>query len=189
MVRGATGKQAAINGLMNKDSPAPGQPLKPLDHREWRTCLALGGRCYSYYGHKQTNPRTLLPGDTMLAWHREQLAPFYKMVGEIEPWLEDVAPVSHIGIVFSERTRFQFPNCDRAPYAKMMEPIANACLQRSAPVEFVNALDLDKPLSRFKLLIAPLTSGLNDAELGHLRHYVRAGGNLCWSGVGPRELP
>lgn len=186
LVRGATGKPAAINGLMNKDSPAPGQPLKPLDRREWRTCLALGGRCYSYYGHKQTNPKTLLPSDTMLAWHREQLAPFYKMVGEIEPWLQDAQTVSHIGIVFSERTRFQFPKYDRAPYVKMMEPIANAYLQRSTPVEFVNALDLDKPLSRFKLLIAPLTSGLNEAELEHLRRYVREGGNLL---VGGDALP
>ena len=76
LIRGATGKAAAINGLMNKESPDPGQPLKPLDHQQWRTCLALGGRCYSYYGHKLTNPKTLLPDETMLVWHREQLAPF-----------------------------------------------------------------------------------------------------------------
>ena len=182
LVRGATGKAAAINGLMNKASPAPGAPLTPLDHREWRTCLALGGRCYSYYGHKQTNPRTLLPSNAMLAWHREQLAPFYKMVSEIEPWLQDAVPVSHIGIVFSERTRYQFRKYDRAPYVAMMEPIANACLHRSMPVEFVNALDLDKPLSRFKLLIVPLTSGLNAADLEHLRCYVGAGGNLLVGG-------
>jgi len=182
LVRGATGKDAVINGLMNKDSPALGQPWKPLDHREWRTCLALGGRCYSYYGHKQTNPRTLLPNETMLLWYREQLAPFYKMVGEIQPWLEGALPVSQVGIVFSERTRFHLPNCDRAPYVKMMEPIANASLARSTPVDFINALDLDKPLSRFKVLIVPLASGLENAEIDQLRRYVGAGGNLVVGG-------
>ena len=34
---GQQGKTAAINGLMNKDSPDPGASLKPLNHREWRT--------------------------------------------------------------------------------------------------------------------------------------------------------
>jgi Hypothetical glycosyl hydrolase 6 len=185
LLRGVTGKLAAINGLMNKASPAPGEPLKPLDHREWRTCLALGGRCYSYYGHKLTNPKTLLPNETMLAWHREQLAPFYKMVGEIEPWLQDAVPVSHIGIVFSEATRFRFPRYDRAPYVAAMEPIANNGLQHNAPVEFINALDLDdpqKPISRFKLLILPRTSGLSVAELDCLRRYVHDGGALLAAG-------
>jgi len=179
-LRGVMNKPAVINGLMTGNTPT--EPLVALDRRQWRTGLALGGRCYSYYGFRQANPRTLLPSDTMLAWHREQLAPFYKMVSEIEPWLQDAVPVSHIGIVFSERTRFQFPKYNRSPYVKTMEPIANACLQRSAPVEFVNALDLDKPLSRFKLLIAPLTSGLNETELEHLRRYVHDGGNLLVGG-------
>jgi hypothetical protein len=185
LLRGATGKPAAINGLMNKASPAPGAPLTPLDHREWRACLALGGRCYSYYGHKQTDHKTLLPNDTIQGWHREQLAPFYGMVSQIEPWLRDAVPVSHVGIVFSEATRFRFPCYDRAPYVAAMEPIANAGLQRSAPVEFVNALDLGKPqkqLSRFKLLILPRTSGLSATELDHLRRYVRAGGSLLVAG-------
>jgi hypothetical protein len=181
LLRGATGKPAAINGLMNKASPALGAALTPLDHREWRACLALGGRCYSYYGHKQTSHKTLLPNETIQAWHREQLAPFYAMVSQIEPWLRDAAPVSHVGVVFSEATRFRFPRYDRAPYVAAMEPIANAGLQRSAPVEFINALDLGNPqkqLSRFKLLILPRTSGLSATELDHLRRYVRNGGNL-----------
>ncbi len=121
----------------------------------------------------------------MLAWHREQLAPFYKMVSQIEPWLRDAAPVSHVGIVFSEATRFRFPKYDRAPYVAAMEPIANASLQRSAPVEFVNALDLANPqkqLSRFKLLILPRTSGLSATELDCLRRYVRDGGSLLVGG-------
>ena len=177
-IRGVADKLAAINGLMNKTST---EPPVALNHREWRTCLALGGRCYSYYGHKQTNPKTLLPGETMMAWHRDQLAPFYEMVSRIEPWLQDAAPVSNVGMVFSERTRFRFPKYDRMPYINAMEPIAKDCMERSLPVEFVNCLDLCKPakrISRFKLLILPLTSGLLPAEIVHLRQYVEQGGNL-----------
>jgi hypothetical protein len=185
LVRGATGKPAAINGLMNKDACDARTPPKPLVHRDWRACLALGGRCYSYYGHKLTDHRTLLPGETMQAWHREQLAPFYAMVAQIEPWLRDAAPVSHIGIVYSEATRFRFPGYDRAPYAAAMETLFNDSLRRSIPIEFVNALDLEnlqKDLSRFKLLILPRASGLSDVALDGLRRYVRSGGALVVGG-------
>lgn len=181
-IRGVADKLAAINGLLNK---AATEPLVPLDHREWRTCLALGGRCYSYYGHKQTSAKTLLPSETMLAWHREQLAPFYQLVSQIEPWLQDAVPVSHVGIVFSERTRFRFPKYDRTPYINALEPIANTGLQHNTPVEFINALDLDKPqkqIPRLKLLILPLTSGLLPAEIASLRKYVEQGGHLLMAG-------
>lgn len=181
-IRGVANKAAAINGLMNK---APVEPPLPLDWREWRTCLALGGRCYSYYGHKQTNPKTLLPEGAFVAWHREQLAPFYAMVRQIEPWLDGAVPVSEVGVVFSERTRFRFPNLDRGRYVSAMEPIAVAGLQRNAPVEFVNRLDLaeiGKKRSRFKLLVLPLTSGLDDGELAAMRKQVDEGGRLLVAG-------
>lgn len=181
-IRGVTGKSAAINGLLNH---TPVDPRLAIDRREWRTCLALGGRCYSYYGHKQTDPRTLLPGATMLAWHRDQLAPFYRMVSRIEPWLADAAPISHVGIVFSERTRFRYPKYDRQPYIAPMEAITNAFLQRNLPIEFINSLDLGDPaarIARFKLLVLPLTSGLLPEEVGCLRKYVEQGGALLVAG-------
>ena len=69
LLRGVLNKEAAINGLMNHVSADP--PL-PLERRAFRLCLVLGGRAYSYYGHKQTDHRTLLPGPVMTAWHRTQ---------------------------------------------------------------------------------------------------------------------
>ncbi len=177
-VRGVTGKPAAINGLMNL---ANVDPPAALDHRQWRLCLALGGRCYSYYGHRQTDPRSVLPGETLRAWHRTQLAPFYEMVSRIQPWLEGAVPVSHVGILFAERTRLRFPAYDRKPYVAPMEAITNAYLERSQPIEFVNALDLndsENSISRLRLLIVPLTSGLREGELAGLRTYVNQGGNL-----------
>lgn len=184
-IRGVAGKAAAINGLMND---APVDPPLALDRRQWRVCLALGGRCYSYYGHKQTDPKTALPNATLLAWHREQLAPFYEMVGQIQPWLEDAAPVSHVGIVYCERTRFRYPQYERKPYVASMEAITNACLQRSLPLEFVNCLDLGSARqvgpawARLKLLVLPLASGLLPDELQRLRQYVAQGGNLLVAG-------
>ena len=181
-IRGVTNKAAAINGLMNT---APVDPPAALDRGQWRLCLALGGRCYSYYGHKQTDPCTLLPGETMRAWHREQLAPFYAMVERIQPWLEEAMPVSHVGMVFSERTRYRFPAYDRQAYIAPMEAITNAFLRRSLPIEFVNCLDLGDPqkrLARFKLLMLPQTSGLLPQELECLRQYVEQGGNLLVAG-------
>jgi hypothetical protein len=178
LIRGVTGKSAAINGLMNDVSS---EPPAALDHRRWRRCLALGGRCYSYYGHLQTDPRTGLPSAAMLAWYRDQLAPFYEMAGRIQPWLEDAAPVSQVGVVFCERTRFRFPHGDRKPYMEPMEALTNAFLERSLPLEFVNCLDLGdprKPIARFKLLVLPLSSGLTPDELQHLRRYVAEGGSL-----------
>jgi hypothetical protein len=177
-IRGVTGKDAAIDGLMNE---TPTEPPVALDHGQWRRCLALGGRCYSYYGHRQTDPKTLLPSAAMLAWHRDQLAPFYEMAERIQPWLEDAVPESHVGVVFCEQTRFRFPRYDRKPYIAPMEALTNAFLQRSLPLEFVNCLDLGdprKPIARFKLLVLPLTSGLAPDELQHLRRYVAEGGNL-----------
>lgn len=185
LLRGITGKDAVINGLMNKASPAPGAPLLPLDRREWRTCLALGGRCYSYYGHKMTDPQTVLPGPELQPWFREQLAPFYDMVAQIEPFLKDAVPVAHAAVVYAERTRYRFPKYDRAPYIAAIEPLARAMLERSAPLAFVNALDLSDPvkgMARFPLLILPLTSGLLPGETAAMRRWVEDGGTLLVAG-------
>jgi hypothetical protein len=182
LIRGVTGKDAAINGLLNH---APAEPPAALDRDVWRLCLALGGRCYSYSGHKQTDPRTLQPGDAMRAWHRDQLAPFYRMASQIEPWLVDAFPVSGVGIVFSERTRFRYPKYDRKSYIDPMEALGNAYIRRSLPIEFVNRLDLGdsaKRLKRFKLLVLPLTSGLSLEEVDCLRRYVDQGGALLVAG-------
>lgn len=177
-VRGATGKAAAINGLMNK---APTEPPLPLDHALWRTCLALGGRCYSYYGHKHTDPRTVLPDALYQAWHREQLAPFYKMAAEIQPYLEGAAAVPHVGVVFAERMRDRWPGRDRKPYVAAMEAMTGACLSRNIPMEFINRLDLTAPaarLERFKLLVLPLAPDLEPEEQAAIDRYVKAGGRV-----------
>lgn len=182
LLRGVMNKDAAINGLMNR---TPFSATAQIDHVLFRQCLALGGRCYSYFGHKQTDYRTLLPGAEPMAWHRSQLAPFYRMVAQIEPHLVDARPVSSIGVVFSEATRYRRPDYNREFYSTAMERLTQAYLARSLPLEFVNCLDLCDPrkqLARFKVLVLPLSSGLSADQLEALRRYVRGGGCLVIGG-------
>jgi hypothetical protein len=181
-LKGVLNKEAAINGLMNQ---VPSDPPQPLERAAFRRCLALGGRAYSYYGHLQTDHRTLLPGAKMTAWHQEQLAPFYDMAREIQPYLEGAAPVSPIGVVYCENTRFRWPDYDRKPYLQPVEKLTNAYLQRSMPLEFINSLDLGDPdnnIGVFRVLVLPQTSGLSGRALDALGDYVRAGGNLVVAG-------
>ena len=177
-LKGVINKPAVINGMMNDQAVSP---TAKIDRPQNHLCLALGGRSYSYFGHKLTNYRTLLPGKEMAAWHRDELAPFYQMVAQIEPYLEGARPVVPAAVVFCEATRYRFPGYSREPYVKAMQAVTEACLARSLPLEFVNCLDLAEPgkdLSRFKTLVLPLTSGLSPEQLDCLRRYVREGGNL-----------
>lgn len=195
LLRGVMNKDAAINGLMNR---TPFSATAPIDRFLFRQCLALGGRCYSYFGHKQTDYRTLQPGPEPTRWHREQLAPFYQMVAQVEPHLRGARPVSSVGVVFSEATRYRRPDYKREFYAGALERLTEAYLKRSLPLEFVNCLDLANPrkaIARFKLLIVPLSSGLSAEQLEALRGYVRGGGHLLIAGDAlrhdeqGRELP
>lgn len=165
----------ALRGILNKDAIIVGQTLtSPVR----RTVMALGARCYQYM---PVNPRTALPDDRR--WFETDLAPFFKMVRQVQPYLEDARPVSHAAIVYCEATRFRFANYDRTPYMKACEGITAAYLKRSPPPDFVNVLDLaSRDLSRYALLVLPLTSGLEPGQLDALRRYARAGGNLLVAG-------
>lgn len=178
LIKGVSRRPAVINGLMNQ---APTEPPQPIDGASWRLTLALGGRCYSYYGHKHTNPRTLLPDDQIRRWHREQLAPFYRMVREIQPWLEGSEPVSDIAILFCDRTRFRFPQRDRLPYLRGMESWVAELIAQARPPVFVDVVDFEpnsQAAAGWSALVVPLTSGLTDRELARLRDYVRRGGTV-----------
>ncbi len=178
LLQGVSKHSAVINGLMNQ---APDNPPQALDRRQWRVCLALGGRCYSYYGHRFTDPATLLPNDIFRRWHREQLAPFYRMVREIQSWLEDAQPFTDIAVLFCDRTRLRWPKRDRNPYLKMLEPWVNLQIAASRPPAFVDVADLNSLLTsqkRWSLLIIPLTSGLTQEEVSILREYALAGGTI-----------
>jgi hypothetical protein len=178
-LKGVLAKDAAIDGLMNK-APAGA----PLERAAFRLCLALGGRCYSYHGHLHTDHRRILPDDAIMAWHRQQLAPFYATAAQIEPWLIGARPVAPVAVVYCENTRYRFQGYKRAAYVDPLEKLTVASLQRSQPLDYVNSLDLAAATEpgRYRLLLLPQTSGLSPVELDLLRRYVRQGGTLLVAG-------
>ena len=167
----------SLRGILNKDAIIVGQTLKsPIR----RLIMALGARCYQYVDVDQ---ETVLPEDKELDWFENDLSPFFKMVSEVQPYLENTKLPTEIGVIFSENTRYHLPGLDRDPYMKANEGIVMKYLDRSMPAQFINSLDLDiHDLKKHKLIMLPRTSGLTNDQLAHLRKYVREGGNLLVTG-------
>ncbi len=167
----------ALRGILDKKGIIVGQTLKsPIR----RLIMALGARCYQYI---KVDQETALPVGEELEWVEKDLSNFFGMVGDVQPYLEDATLASDVGILFSENTRYRFPYFDRKRYMEACERITNDFLASSAPIQFVNVLDLDaKDLSHLRMLVLPYTSGLTANELEKVKAYVKAGGNLVVMG-------
>ncbi len=195
LLAGVSGHPVVINGLMNQ---TPTDPPQPPDRRLWLTTLALGGRCYSYYGHKHTNHRTLLPDETIREWHRRHLAPLYREIVGLQGWFEDAVPVADVPLLYTDRLRRRYPNRTREPWLTVVAPLVEESVRRSAPWTALNVLDFDhleRGLDRWRVVLAVQLGGLGDAELERLRRWVRTGGTLIAVGdsfrhdADGRELP
>ncbi|MEI6785643.1 MAG: hypothetical protein WCQ21_32550 [Verrucomicrobiota bacterium] len=188
-----------------KSKPVIVGKLENLPPEQMRLCMALGARGYTYIKSFHT---TALPPVTeadalafrqRMGWTsggarqnarsreeiRNLLGKFYRMVEHIQPYLEGACPVYHAaGIVYCEATRYRFKGFDRAPYSKkVLQPLADAYLARSVPLEFLDGSQLTKgDLHRYKCLVLPETSGLTPGEVAGLKEYVRRGGQLLLSG-------
>src|SRR5690606_12331054 len=124
--------------ILDKKGIIVGQTLKsPIR----RLIMALGARCYQYI---KVDQETALPVGNELTWMKEDLSPFFKMVSEVQPYLENATPVSNVGILFSENTRYRFPYFDRGSYMRVCQAITNNYPQTSMPVEYIIVLDLAK---------------------------------------------
>jgi nicotinamidase-related amidase len=167
----------ALRGILNKKAIIVGQTLKsPIR----RLIMALGARCYQYVPVDQ---ETVLPYKKDLDWLVNDLSPFFKMVSDVQPYLEQTELPTNIGLVFSENTRYHFPDFDREPYMLACEGITMNYLESSIPVQFINCLDLgNRDLGKYKLLMLPRTSGLTPEEILTLKGYVYQGGNLLVTG-------
>jgi len=173
---GEPARLLALKGILNKDAIIVGQTLKsPIR----RIIMALGARCYQYVG---VNQETALPA------FDADLAGFFKMVSEVQPYLEGSRTMSPVGIVFSEATRFRCDGYDRKSYMDVCEKITNVYLKRSLPLDFINVLDLQtRDLTKYKVLLLPLSSGMTAEECDALRRYVRGGGTLLVAGDAGRH--
>ena len=168
-----------LQGILGNTGTIVGQTLKSPIRRQ---VMALGARCYQYV---KVNPRTLLPDSEEWdnAWFVDDLAPFYAMVADIQPYLEDAKIVSPIAVVFAENTRYRWPRYSRAPYMSVMRGITERFLDRSLPLEFVNVFDLPgRNLSDYRMLILPETSGLTMPQREALLDYASDGGTLMLGG-------
>ena len=183
-------RELFLNGVFDKGGIITGKILR--SHGTRRMCLVLGGRCYSYF---PVDGKTALPSDAVLArysahknprgvaWFKTDLAPFYAMVAGIEPYLIGAKPVPAFGVVFSEATRFRYAGYNRGPYMAQLRRLAEPCLARSNPPEFLAAEHLaGRDLGRFKLLVLPESSGLPKEARDALVQYVRGGGQLLVAG-------
>jgi hypothetical protein len=169
-------RELFLNGVFNKGAVITGKILE--DHRARRTCMALGGRCYSYF---EVNGATALPNET--DWFHKDLAPFYAMVEEIEPYLVDAKPVPYAGVVFSEATRFRYDGYSRQPHMALLRRLTEPYLARSLPLEFIASEHLARrDLSQFKLLVLLESSGLDGDARRALCAYARRGGQLLIAG-------
>ena len=189
-----------------KNKPVIVGKLENLPPQQMRLCMALGARGYTYIKSLHT---TALPPATeeeaeafrrrnnwnsgparQNARSREEiqrmLGTFYGMIADVQPYLEDARPVYHsAGVVFCEATRYRFKDFDRSAYSKgVLQPLAEAYLARSTPLEFIDSSNLPgDDLSRFNLLRPAGDQRFDrEEEVEALRQFVRGGGQLLLAG-------
>ena len=175
---------------------------KLLQNPQRRLCLALGGRAYDYF---PVDRATALPTRELIAefkagrgyygkdsanwmppsmdWFDNDLAPFYSMVADIEPYLVDAQPVSPIGIVFSEASRFRFPQWGRDTVVSPLKGLCQYYLDRNEAVAFLSSFQLPRrDLGGFKVLVVPDMGGMKPDEMQALSDYARRGGQVLLTG-------
>ncbi|MCX6927266.1 MAG: hypothetical protein NT154_29290 [Verrucomicrobia bacterium] len=188
-----------------KSQPVIVGKLENLPPKQMRLCMALGARGYTYIKSFHTTalpPVTEAEAEAFRArngWNsgaarqnarsrgeiKNLLGKFYGMIADIQPYLEGACPVYHsVGVVYCESTRYRFKGFDRAAYSKkVLQPLADAYLARSVPLEFLDNSKVAKcDLGRYKCLVLPETSGLTPGEVAALKEYVGVGGQLLLAG-------
>jgi hypothetical protein len=97
-----------------------------------------------------------------------------------ERYLENIAPMANIGIVYSEQTEHNYGgNAWQRNIGDHENGMYHLMVENSVPFEMVNdrLLDADH-LRAFKLLILPNVAALSDAQCEQLRQFVQKGGSL-----------
>jgi hypothetical protein len=175
---------------------------KLLQNPQRRLCLVLGGHAYDYF---PVNKATALPDQPLIdwfkktggyyggsnwtprdmAWFDNDLAPFYAMVKTIEPYLVDARNVADVGVVFSEASRFRFPQWKRGAVVEPLKSLTNHYLDKNRPLEFMSSFHLPqrKDLARLNLLLVADMTGLQAADMQALTEYARQGGTALLTGV------
>ena len=178
-------KQLFLNGVFDKKGIITG---KVIEHPKiaWK-CLALGGRCYSYFA---SVGKTGLPdADTSFGrivapdWFEKKLAPFYVQVRNAEPYLENTNPVTNIAIIYNEKTRYHYDQYKRDNYVNLLREITEPLLNSGNPVRFISNVNLaSTSLKPYKALLLPESSGFSDNDLAIIKNYTKNGGIVLVTG-------
>lgn len=182
-----------VQGVLNTQAVISG---KLLQNPERRLCLVLNGRAYDYF---PVNKFTALPDEETFAyfrkyakaykvppdmeWFEKDLAPFYGMVAQIEPYLVGAKPVSDIAVVYSDASRYRFLKYDRKTLIAPVKALTQHWLNRNEVPRFVSSIHLSKvDLSKYKLVVVPGMSGMTQEELATIKAYAQNGGTVLWTG-------
>ncbi len=174
-----------LNGIFDKKGIITGKVIED-PKRAWK-CLALGGRCYSYFASvgktglpdADTSFDRIVPPD----WFEKKLAPFYAMVREAEPILKNTRPVTNIAVLYDEKTRYHYDQYNRDEYVRILRGITEPLLASGNPVRFISNINLARTsLEPYKALLLPESSGFSDDELNIIKDYAKNGGIVLITG-------
>lgn len=174
-----------LNGVFDKKGIITGKVIED-SRRAWK-CLALGGRCYSYFA---SVGKTGLPdADTSFdrivppGWFENNLAPFYAQARDVQPYLENTKPVTNIAILYNENTRYHYDQYKRDDYMRILRGITEPLLASGNPVRFISNINLSgTPLDSYQVLLIPESSGFTIDELNTIKHYTENGGIVLITG-------
>ncbi|MDP4211356.1 MAG: beta-galactosidase trimerization domain-containing protein [Bacteroidota bacterium] len=174
-----------LNGIFDKKGIITGKVIED-PKRAWK-CLALGGRCYSYFASvgktglpdADTSFDRIVPPD----WFEKKLAPFYAVVREAEPILKNTRPVTNIAILYDEKTRYHYDQYNRDEYVRILRGITEPLLASGNPVRVISNINLARTsLEPYKALLLPESSGFSEDELNIVKEYVKNGGIVLITG-------
>ena len=107
-------------------------------------------------------------------------------VEEVEPHIQDLEPITSLGILFSETTRDHLRAQQRnqssfigLDFLPSLLGCTEALTRTQYPVDFLPSADLQAgSLSHFELIVLPETEALSDEDCQVLHNYVQTGGKI-----------
>ncbi|HZK62804.1 MAG TPA: hypothetical protein VFC34_01595, partial [Puia sp.] len=174
-----------LNGIFDKKGIITGKVIED-PKRAWK-CLALGGRCYSYFASvgktglpdADSSFDRIVPPD----WFEKKLAPFYALTRDAEPYLKNTRPVTNIAILYNEKTRYHYDQYNRDEYVRVLRGITEPLLASGNPVRFISNVNLARTsLEPYKALLLPESSGFSADDLNIIKDYAKNGGIVLITG-------
>lgn len=109
----------------------------------------------------------------------DTVADIYQVLYRNEKYLRNIAPVTRVGMIFSEQNRNYGAEQWQQGSGDHSSGMYHALLEARIPFEMVNDRLLSQEyLKPFRLLILPDIAQLSDDQCGHLKKFVENGGSL-----------